>query len=106
MTRVDALFAAIAARAAAAAGETPRPTGAAPVPGGRSGRDRLDLDTSTGVECEICPTGWASVRLFTRGHATGRLACARCAEKARMRAATMPHLGPAVWRPIDDGDDR
>ena len=101
--RVDAAFAAICARAAAAA-DAARPDVPAPRTGpvgGRSGRDRMGLDVPTGVECEICPTGWAAVRLYDVDHPDGQVACARCAEKARMRAVTYGIYGPVVYRPLE-----
>ena len=103
MTRVDEMFAAITARAAAAADDA-RPDVPAPRTGpvgGRSGRDRMNLDVPTGVECEICRTGWAAVRLYDVDHPDGRIACPRCAERARMRAVTYGVYGPVVWYPLE-----
>lgn len=104
MNRVDAAFAAITARARAAAEPEPPAPSPTPPPSGRTGRDRTGLDVPTGIECEICPTGWAAVRLYTPGFPRGRVACPRCAEKARMRAVTYRYLGAAFWEPLTDDE--
>jgi hypothetical protein len=96
VNRVDALYAAITARAARQAGETPAPRRRDPgTPGDRSGLTVRESD----VPCECCRTGWAIVDLFTPDHPDGRPACSRCAERTRMRHATYGFLGPAVYFP-------
>jgi hypothetical protein len=95
VSRVDRAFAAITARAAAAAAPPPSPT-RRDVRGDGLG---LATEPESDVPCEMCRTGWAIVDLFTPDRTDGRAACARCAERIRMRHATYRFLGPAVYYP-------
>lgn len=93
MITIDEAFAAITARAREAAEPSRPASGTRRV--GVTGLDVADSD----VPCEVCPTGWATVDLFTPAAPGGLAACPRCAEKARMRHASFPHLGPVVYYP-------
>jgi hypothetical protein len=97
VNRVDALYAAITARAARQAGETAAPR--TRDPGARRNGLGLAPEPESDVPCEMCATGWAIVDLFTPDRPDGRPACARCAERTRMRHATYRFLGPAVYYP-------